>query len=372
VSTAAGTSGYPLADSPSTPASVLRSIAGHRVARTVRGAIPLLLLAALIARVGAAPYERSLHVLTPVPIVAALLLGVVTTVAQAMRWRTVALAYGAASGLTRGRAVREYYRSSLLNAVLPGGVVGDGVRAWRQRPASGRGLRPGAQALRSSAQAVVVERVVGTMLLLLAVAVVTFPLETWLSGAMLAGAAVAGAIAVPGLGRVPARARAAVLGWSLLAMASLVTKFVVASVALGTVRHPGEVVTLALIVLAGMSLPFGVGGFGPREAVAAVAFTALGLSADAGVATSAAYGVLAAVSTAPGVLVMLLDSRRDDPHGPAEDGRDPRREGGAGVRLAEVGRAREPVAGGVRTTGRREVELEADVLAEEEPARRSA
>src|SRR5207344_2954407 len=117
-----------------------------------------------------------------------------------------------------------------------------------------------------------------------------------------------------------------------LAMASLVTKFFVASAALGTVRDPGEVVTLALIVLAGMSLPFGIGGFGPREAVAAVAFAALGLSADAGVATSAAYGVLAAVSTVPGVLVMLLDSRRA-PHGRAEDPRD-LHEGGVAVPLA--------------------------------------
>jgi uncharacterized membrane protein YbhN (UPF0104 family) len=351
--------------------SALRSVAGHRVTRAVRAVIPLLLLGALSARVGAAPYERSLHVLTPAPILAALLLGVVTTVAQAMRWRTVAISYGAAGGLTRGRAVQEYYRSSLLNAVLPGGVVGDGVRAWRQRPASEGGLRPGAQALRSSAQAVVVERVVGTTLLLLAVAVVTLPLERWLSAAMLAGAAVAAAIAVPGLRRVPRRARLAVLGWSLLAMASLVTKFFVASAALGTVRDPGDVMTLALIVLAGMSLPFGIGGFGPREAVAAVAFTALGLGADAGVATSAAYGVLAAVSTVPGVLVMLLDSRRGG-HGRTEDPQALRNEGGVGVRLAEVGGVRGPVASGVRTPGRCEVELEADVLAEEEPARRSA
>jgi hypothetical protein len=70
-------------------------------------------------------------------------------------------------------------------------------------------------------------------------------------------------------------------------------------------------IVLALIVLAGMAIPIGIGGFGPREAVAALAFGSVGLSAHAGVATAAAYGVLAAVSALPGVLVMLLDLRRE-------------------------------------------------------------
>ncbi|HST85607.1 MAG TPA: lysylphosphatidylglycerol synthase domain-containing protein [Kineosporiaceae bacterium] len=284
--------------------SLLRSTVSHRLTRTLRAVIPLLLLAALVSHLGTSPFERSLHVLTAGPITVALLLGVVTTTAQALRWRTVAAGYGAADGLTRTRAVAECYRSALLNAVLPGGVLGDAIRAWRLRPSRERGLR-------SSAQAVIGERVAGTVLLLVAVAAVLLPLEPMMSAMALAGAAGAAVVAAPTLKRLTRSGQAAVWGWSLLSLISLVTKFGVAAAALGTVSGITDVVTLALIVLAGMSIPIGVGGFGPREAVAAVAFAAVGLSADAGVATAAAYGMLAAVSALPGVLVMLFDLWRD-------------------------------------------------------------
>jgi uncharacterized membrane protein YbhN (UPF0104 family) len=285
--------------------SLLRSTASHRLTRTLRAVVPLVLLAALVAHLGTSPFERSLHVLSAGPIAVALLLGVVTTTAQALRWRTVAAGYGAADGLTRSRAVAECYRSALLNAVLPGGVLGDAVRAWRQRAPRERGLR-------TSAQAVIGERVAGTVVLLLAVAVVLLPLEPMMSGMALIGAVGAVGVAAPTLKRLNLRAQFAVWGWSALSLVSLVTKFGVAAIALGTVSGLTDIVTLALIVLAGMSIPIGIGGFGPREAVAAVAFAAVGLSADAGVATAAAYGMLAAVSALPGVLVMLLDLRREN------------------------------------------------------------
>jgi uncharacterized membrane protein YbhN (UPF0104 family) len=276
----------------------------RRLVRGLKFAIPLLLLVALVARLGTDPFERSLQVLSPGPIIAALLLGVITTTAQALRWRTVAIGHGAASGLTRTRAVEECYRAALLNAVLPGGVVGDGLRAWRQRAPLARGLR-------SSAQAVIGERVVGTTILLVAVAAVIAPVEPRMSVLVLFGAAVAALVAAPSLRRLSRRGQFAVGGWSVLALASLVTKFALAAATLGTVPRSKDVVALALIVLAGMAIPVGVAGFGPREAVAAIAFGAFGLSADAGVATSAAYGVLAALSALPGAAVMLLDLRRD-------------------------------------------------------------
>jgi glycosyltransferase 2 family protein len=345
--------------------------------------VPLLLLAALVSHLGTSPFERSLQVLTAGPIMAALLLGVVTTTAQALRWRTVAQGYEAADGLTRGRAVAECYRSALLNAVLPGGVLGDAVRAWRQRPSRERGLR-------SSAQAVVGERVAGTVLLMVAVAMVLLPLEPMMSVMALAGAAGAVGVAVPTLKRLSLRGQLAVWGWSLLSLVSLITKFGVAAVALGTVADLTNVVTLALIVLAGMSIPLGVGGFGPREATAAIAFTAVGLSADAGVATAAAYGMLAAVSALPGVFVMLFDLRRDGRAAstvkPVAAGEaveaiadettsdDATDRGGLGdvVRLDLVGKARrERLAGSVRAS-RSQIEFETDVFAELELAQRSA
>jgi glycosyltransferase 2 family protein len=273
-----------------------------RLVAGLRLGIPLLLLAGLLARLGTGPFERSLQVLRPGPVVAALLLGAVTTVAQAQRWRTVAAGYG--PRMSRARAVAECYRSALLNAVLPGGVMGDAVRVWRQRTPSGR------VSLGSSVKAVVGERVAGTALLLLCVSVATLGLDRRISLLMLAGAAVAGLIAVPSLRRLSGRAQLAVWGWSTVSLLALVTKFAIAATVLGTVSGTRDVVTLALISLAGMSVPLAVAGFGPREAVAAIAFVALGLSADAGVATSAGYGVLCAVSALPGVVVMLVDAHR--------------------------------------------------------------
>jgi len=282
--------------------SFVSSAGSHRLVRGLRLVVPLLLLVALVVNLGTDPFARSLHVLTPGPIAVAMLLGVITTAAQALRWRTVAIGYDAAEGLTRSRAVQECYRSALLNAVLPGGVMGDAVRVWRQRGGRERGLR-------TSAQAVIGERVAGTALLLGAVALVTLPLDARLSGPLLAGAVVAGMIAVPTLKRLTWRGQLAVWGWSLLALASLVTKFAVAAMVLGTVPGIKESVMLALIALAGMAIPVGIGGFGPREAVSAVAFGLIGLSSESGVATAAAYGVLAAVSALPGVVVMILDAR---------------------------------------------------------------
>ncbi len=58
---------------------------------------------------------------------------------------------------------------------------------------------------------------------------------------------------------------------------------------------PTTLLPLALIVLLGGALP-NVGGWGPREGVAAWAFAAAGLGASAGVATSVAYGVMVLVA----------------------------------------------------------------------------
>jgi glycosyltransferase 2 family protein len=299
--------------------------------RAARCAVPLVLIAVLAMRLGAAPFLRAGHVLTPGPIAAALLLGLVTTTAQALRWRTVARAFGSGAGLTRAGAIRECYRAALLNTALPGGLAGDAVRVWRrgadhQRAGDQRAgdQRAGDQragdrprrigpVLRSAAGSVVVERAVGTALLLLATATAALAVDRRLSAVALTLAVVASAVAGPGLTRLSGRARAAVLGWSLVAMTSLITKVTVAAVALGTVHDVASMLGLAVFLLAGGSVPVGFGGFGPRETAAAYAFAGLGLSAAAGVATSAAFGLLAVVSVLPGLPIMLLGSRRPGP-----------------------------------------------------------
>jgi hypothetical protein len=57
-----------------------------------------------------------------------------------------------------------------------------------------------------------------------------------------------------------------------------------------------------------MAVPLNLGGWGPREGVAAWAFGAAGLGAGAGVATATVYGVLVIAACLPGAVVLLAKS----------------------------------------------------------------
>ena len=61
-------------------------------------------------------------------------------------------------------------------------------------------------------------------------------------------------------------------------------------------------------MLLGAAIPLNVAGWGPREGVAAWAFTAFGSTAAVGLTVSVTFGVLATVATLPGLLVL---GRRD-------------------------------------------------------------
>ena len=96
----------------------------------------------LVRQVGAAPFGAGLRAVTWPALVAAVVLAAVTAVCSAWRWRVVARALGAEIGLSV--AVGAYYRSLLLNSVLPGGVLGDVHRAVTHGRRGGdvvRGLR---------------------------------------------------------------------------------------------------------------------------------------------------------------------------------------------------------------------------------------
>ena len=60
-----------------------------------------------------------------------------------------------------------------------------------------------------------------------------------------------------------------------------------------------------LLALMAMGLPISIGGWGPREGVAAFAFWMAGLGAPLGVTTSVAYGALALIASLPGGVVLL-------------------------------------------------------------------
>lgn len=328
----------------------------------------LLVLGVVLGRLGAGPFLTGVAAVDGRAAAAALAIGAVTTVCSAWRWRVIAGRLGV--GLPLRSAVAAYYGSQLLNATLPGGVVGDlhrAVRHGRASDAPGRGMR-----------SVAWERAAGPVvhLALTALLLLTLPLP-WagtgpaliegpgsvVAGFGLAVGVTAGAIAVlagavhavrrtrgtrrtgrtgrtgPGSHRIgraapvaggPHRApvaaalaavavagadlRVALLArtaWPQVLAASVVVvlghalTFVLAIRITGGTAPVAELWPVAMVVLAAMLLPVNVGGWGPREGVAAGLFAAAGWGAAQGVAAATAFGVLSLIATLPGLVVLL-------------------------------------------------------------------
>ena len=132
--------------------------AAGRAGRPLRAGVPLLVgagvIVVLVWRLGTGPFVEALHAVTGWTLVAAAVIGVVTTLCSAWRWTLVARGLGV--DLPLRTAVAAYYRSQFLNLVLPGGVLGDvhrGLRHGRDTDDLGRGLRAVAWE-RSAGQAV--------------------------------------------------------------------------------------------------------------------------------------------------------------------------------------------------------------------------
>ncbi|MDD7931060.1 lysylphosphatidylglycerol synthase transmembrane domain-containing protein [Actinomycetospora straminea] len=283
-------------------------------------------LPALLAiRVGAGGVVEALGAITAPTVLAALALGAVTTVAGAARWCVVARGVGL--DLSLRTATADAYRATLLNSLLPAGVLGDVHRAVRHhRPGDARGAR-----------AVVIERVAGQVVVV-AVGVVVLVASPALLHALVGpglGVVAGGlgvAVLVAGLwvrhARRAARVRVAlasagrdvreglarvrtgppVLLCSLVALGGLLALFVLAARVAGVGVSLGQLLPLVTVALLAMAVPLTVGGWGPREAAAAVAFAAVGLDAAQGLATAVVYGVLALIACLPGAVVLLADA----------------------------------------------------------------
>jgi uncharacterized membrane protein YbhN (UPF0104 family) len=295
---------------------------GRRVWGWVRVLAAVGILGALGWRLGTAAFLAGLRAITPGSVLVALGVGALTTVCCAARWCLVARELGLPLRLRT--AVADYYRSQLLNAVLPAGVLGDVHRAVSHGQRSGdlpRGVR-----------AVVFERAAGQVVLVavgLAV-LVARPLPTptvpgWSLLAALVGLAVAGVLGarsarvrrVVRATWVDARAglfgRRALPGVTLLSAATVVghvAVFVVAARAAGVTAPLGRLVPLLVLALLVMAVPVNVGGFGPREAFLAAAFGTAGLGGAQGVATAVGYGVLGLVASLPGLAVLAQQAVR--------------------------------------------------------------
>jgi glycosyltransferase 2 family protein len=277
------------------------------------------ILGGLLWQLGTRSFVDGLRVITVGEVLAALGIGLATTVFSALRWCLVARRLGLRLSLPR--AVLDYYRALFLNAVLPAGVLGDVQRAvqhGQQEGDVGRGVR-----------AVVLERVAGQAVViaagvavLLAVPSLGLPRDIILIVlgviAVLIVAFIAGkrwSRGNTGLRRTLDDVRAGLLarnawpGITLLSAAALaghITLFLVAAQAAGSTASVAQLVPLMVLSLLAMGLPVNIGGWGPREGVAALVFGAAGLGAAQGLTTAVVYGVLALVASLPGAGVLLL------------------------------------------------------------------
>jgi uncharacterized membrane protein YbhN (UPF0104 family) len=274
--------------------------------------------------VGTGPFLDGLRTVDWRTLAAAVGIAAITTLCCAWRWSLVA--HGLGVDVPLGSAFAAYYRSQFLNTTLPGGVLGDvhrGVRHGRDVGDVGRGLR-----------AVGWERSAGQVLqiVLTVVALLVMPSPVQSSMPLIAAGLVAVALGTVLLARVLPRAgesrwhrairtaaadiRGGLLAgraWpgivvaSLLVVAGHTTTFLIAARTAGATASLGQLLPLALLILLATAIPMNIGGWGPREGMAAWAFAAAGLGADLGIATAVVYGVMALVASLPGAAVLVTD-----------------------------------------------------------------
>jgi uncharacterized membrane protein YbhN (UPF0104 family) len=310
------------------------------IARALRGRLGTLagiaLIAVLMWRLGTGPFMDGLRRIDGLTLLAALGIGLLTTVFSAWRWCPVARALSVR--LPLGRAVADYYRALFLNAALPGGVLGDVNRAVRHGKNAGdiaRGVR-----------AVVLERTAGQVVLIAAGVLVLLvdpsPALTQTGHlvatpdvlrtlAVLCGVTVALAVTAVTLRKGPAvsrwhrvvralrgelaEARLGLLGrasWpgvvvsSFAVLAGHLGMFLLAARVAGSRAPSAELLPLMMLALIAMALPLNIGGWGPREGVTAWAFGAAGLGASQGLSVAVVYGVLAFAAALPGIGVLAV------------------------------------------------------------------
>ena len=293
-----------------------------------------LVLGLLVSRLGGAPFRAGLQAITGRAVVAAIALTALATLAAAWRWRVVATALGVR--LSMPAAVGAYYRSQFLNSILPGGVLGDGHRAV----VHGRQIGGVARAVRAVAWERFAGQLVQTAMTILVLLMMPSPVRPVMPYVVAAAAAIALVVVAVRVraGRdrvndgVSRRGRLAGLGravstelrygmltrgvWPHLLISSVVvvaahtTTLLIAVRMVGVHAPAGAVVALLMLIQTATVIPLSVGGWGPREGMAAWAFAAAGLGAATGVTVTTLYAALALIAMAPGAFLLLLDAIR--------------------------------------------------------------
>ena len=336
------------------PAAELPRRGPGRVPLLLRAAVSLGLLAGLAVWLDAGAVASRLASMQLPWILAALALSAVQVAVLAWRWSFTARRLGV--DLPWPVAWREYYLSIFLNQVLPGGVLGDVARAWRQARSQVRVQAPRGPAVRAvvferlSAQ-VVMTTVAGVSLLFLPVTVVPGSRPAMVGAALLAGGLVVATIvwmrrqssewslygpvlAEVGTAHLAPAAFAAQLASALVVVATYLATYLLAARAVGVETPLPVLLPLVAPVLMSMLIPVTVAGWGLREGAAAVLWGAVGLTAADGVLVSVAYGLLVLAGSVPGALFLTFGLRRgrSRPGGPIESapiGTGPRLEGDA-------------------------------------------
>lgn len=250
----------------------------------------------------------------------------VQTVLSALRWQLTARELGISFGVPH--AIREYYLAQVVNQSLPGGMVGDAARAYRERDQAG---------LLASGQSVVIERLVGQIAMFLTLAIafaatlsvpggLDWPhwLAVPVSICLLAGLSVPLILlAATRLNNPIGRGASHILGALRKSVFSAnvlpahialsvgttfcnLAAFAACAQAVGVDLSVPAVAALVPLILFTMLIPISVSGWGLREGAAAALLPLAGASASGGLATSVAFGLSFIVAVLPGLVFLRL------------------------------------------------------------------
>ncbi|RLJ65288.1 lysylphosphatidylglycerol synthase transmembrane domain-containing protein [Sulfurisoma sediminicola] len=299
----------------------------------LRGLASIGLLALVLYFAGPARIVAAFANASPAWLAAALLSSIAASLTSALRWHALA----AWLGLTAPRSalLAAYFRGIAANTVLPGATLGgDALRTLQ--------LQRLGHPLAASAASVALDRMSGLWVLVvlslaatagaqmagllppallplpplltlaLALAVLAAPTFAWLASR-------AWHVHLPGpLERAlvalhdrpaPLRHLVAQFAWSAGVQGFSILAFALAGRAVGLDLPLWLYVIVAGPVFVLAALPVSVGGWGTREAAAAVTLGHFGASTELAVAAALLYGIFAAVQGAVGALSLLLSKK---------------------------------------------------------------
>jgi glycosyltransferase 2 family protein len=299
-----------------------------RAVRMVQIVVAIGLLALLWQAADGPEAARILSRAEPLWLAAALAALSLQTLLSALRWRATASQLGI--GLGKREALREYYLAQIVNQTLPGGMIGDAVRAVRTREQAG---------LLAASIAVVLERVAGQVFMFTVMAS-AFLLTLWLPGGIeWPRWAIAPVMTIIGVGlavppvlllarRLPGKPGRSIRAFWRFVVTGLLARrvlpriimlsigttaanlaaFTFCAYAVGASISLVAALALVPLILFTMLIPISISGWGLREGAAATLLPLAGASASQGLAGSVAFGLCFMVAVLPGVL--FVSARR--------------------------------------------------------------